>query len=88
MLFTISSEIILGAFFPGIKAVQIIISFFLIEFFNNSSCFFLKSSPASFAYPPLFLNFQLTSTDKNFPPKLSTCSFATVLTSVADTIAT
>ena len=81
-----SSEIILGAFYPGIKAVQIIISFFLMEFFNNSACFFLKSSSASFAYPSLVSKFSLPSTDKNLPPKLSTCSLTVVLTSVAETI--
>jgi len=43
MLFTISSEIILGACLPGIKAVQMTMSFFSTETFNNSACFFLKS---------------------------------------------
>ena len=82
---TISSVIILGAFFPGIKAVQIIISCFFTVSFNNSSCFFLKSSLASFAYPPSVSKFSASSTNTNFPPKLSTCSLEAKRTSVADT---
>ena len=49
MLLIISSLIITGAFFPGIKAVQITMSIFFNVSDNNSSCFFLKSSDASLA---------------------------------------
>ena len=45
----ISSLIILGATFPGIKAVQITISIFFNVSDKSSSCFCLKSSEASFA---------------------------------------
>ena len=41
----------MGAFFPGISAVQITISIFFKVSLNKSSCFFLKSSDASLAYP-------------------------------------
>jgi branched-chain amino acid aminotransferase len=41
----------IGAFFPGIKAVQTTISIFFKVSANNSSCFFLNSSETSFAYP-------------------------------------
>ena len=44
--------IIFGAFLPGINAVQIIISLFNAAFSSIAACFFLKSSPASLAYPP------------------------------------
>ena len=41
----------------------------------------------SFAYPPAVSISSACSTVKNFPPKLSTCSFDAALTSVAETIA-
>ena len=53
---------------------------------SRSSCFFLNSSDASFAYPPFVSKFSDPSTVKNLPPKLSTCSFEAILTSVANTI--
>ena len=37
------------------------------------------------AYPPFVSKFSEPSTVKNFPPKLSTCSFEAALTSVAET---
>ena len=43
------SFIMIGAFFPGIKAVHITISIFFKVSDNNSSCFILKVSEASFA---------------------------------------
>ena len=72
---------------PGIKAVHMTISIFFKVSFNNSSCFFLNSSEASFAYPPSVTKFSAPSILKNYPPKLSTCSYEAVLTSVAKTIA-
>ena len=82
-----SSLIIIGAFFPGINAVQITISIFFSVSAKRASCFFLKSSEVSFAYPPSVSKFSEFSTDKNLPPKLSTCYFDAALTSVANTIA-
>ena len=72
---------------PGIRAVQITISIFFRVSASKSSCFFLKSSEASFAYPPSVSKFSEPSTTKNFPPRLSTYSFDAILTSVANTIA-
>ena len=83
----ISFLIIIGAFLPGIKAVHTTMSIFLRVSTNKSSCFFLKSSEASFAYPPDVSRFSEPSTTKNFPPRLSTCSLEAILTSVAKTIA-
>ena len=60
------SLIISGAFLPGIKAVHITISIFFKVSANNSSCFFLNSSDASFAYPPSVSRFSAPSTVKNF----------------------
>ena len=87
ILFIIFSLIIIGAFFPGISAVQIIISIFFKVSLNKSSCFFLKSSEASLAYPPSVSRFSEPSTVKNFPPKLSTSTYDAALTSVPKTIA-
>ena len=68
------SLMIKGAFFPGIKAVHITISIFFKVSPNSSSCFFLNSYEASFAYPPSVSRFYDPAAVKNFPPKLSTCS--------------
>ena len=61
------SLIIIGAFFPGIKVVQITISiFFKVSLINL--LVFLKSSEASFAYPPSVSRFSDPSTIKTFHP--------------------
>ena len=67
--------------------MHITISIFFKVSFNKFSCFCLKSSDASFAYPPSVSKFSAPSTIRNFPPKLSTCYLDANLTSVAKTIA-
>ena len=49
LIYVLIFLIMIGAFFPGIRAVQITISIFFKVSESNSSCFFLKSSEASFA---------------------------------------
>ena len=69
--------------------MQIAISWLLKVLAINSACCFLKSSLISFAYPPAVsasLSSSL-STITNLPPRLSTCSLAASLTSVAETTA-
>ena len=79
----------MGAFFPGIKAVQIIISCLEIVSAIKRACFSLYSLLISFAYPPEVSDCfdSSSSTIINLAPKLSTCSFVALLTSVAQTTA-
>jgi hypothetical protein len=76
-----------GAFLPGMSAVVMTTSAFEMRSETSSACFFLYSSDCSAAYPPAPCLISTPVTWRNFPPRLSTCSFVSGRTSVASTTA-
>lgn len=82
-----SSNIKMGAFFPGIKAVVMIISTSFAYFANKSISALINSGDISFAYPPAPSPLSLISTVKNSAPNDSTYSLTAALVSNPLTIA-